>query len=574
MTPRPLYALPPYNPIDEQYQAFVPLDLKLYDLSKRPVGPITGNAGELTPLVKDMIHKALQTQIGGDQSDLASPALTIPSQEPRSPVYVAISESYPEFVRSGLIEVVSGRVVEIKQEAGVSKTCSAKVENAETTLNFSNIGAVIYATGYSPSTALSFLPSDVKEKLHYDPTSARLPLVLSGWQTMSPTVPSLALIGFYEGPYWPIIEMQARFTAQRWLCPAEPPTISNPYEEPSKLLTLRDSMKSHNLFIPQYWFGDYSGYMEQLASPFSSLLNLIRNDSPFASPRHGPVSPARYLWPGDDIQQATSTMHDLHRIWRECTLEGKFLARAVFRALQGNWKYRRTMQDPSHDVDNPNTQELTATTTTTSEDLGSAKFHPRKPTDENFDLEYLYIEQSTNSDPAPAPQSIPPRTKHSSYNSIYVYRYSEVRDELSIWSVAPSDSTTSSSSSSSSSPHPPPYLFKVASLLHTLNFKSKSNPQATTKQEENKGIIAQASTTEGFMCGQDKEEEEGRGEDLKIGYKFPMQGISLREWTKEEVWKLSSVRVGRVRSEEEEKEEDGGAEIEEKRHVVKTEYFR
>lgn len=71
------------------------------------------------------------------------------------------------------------------------------------------------------------------------------------------------------------------------------------------------------------------------------------------------------------------------------------------------------------------------------------------------------------------------------------------------------------------------------------------------------------------MCGKDKEEE-----DSKIGYKFPMRGISLRGWMREEVWKLSSVRVGRMRSEEEEKEEDGGAEIENKRHVVKTEYFR
>lgn len=74
------------------------------------------------------------------------------------------------------------------------------------------------------------------------------------------------------------------------------------------------------------------------------------------------------------------------------------------------------------------------------------------------------------------------------------------------------------------------------------------------------------------MCGKDK--EEGREESSKIGYKFPMRGISLREWMREEVWTLSSVRVGRMRSEEEEKEEDGGAEIEKKRHVVKTEYFR
>lgn len=201
VTPRALYALPPYNPVDEQYQTYVPLDLKLYDLSKRPAGPIKGYAGQLTVAVKDMIHSALQTQIGGDQSDLGSPGLKIPSQEPRSAVYVALSESYPEFVRSGLIDVRSGRVTSIQHSP--PDTYSATIRNDEGAFDdLSNIGAIIYATGYSPSTAVNFLPEDVKQKLHYDATSARLPLVLSGWQTMSPEVPSLALIGFYEGPYW------------------------------------------------------------------------------------------------------------------------------------------------------------------------------------------------------------------------------------------------------------------------------------------------------------------------------------------------------------------------------------
>lgn len=72
------------------------------------------------------------------------------------------------------------------------------------------------------------------------------------------------------------------------------------------------------------------------------------------------------------------------------------------------------------------------------------------------------------------------------------------------------------------------------------------------------------------MCGKDKEEE-----DSKIGYKFPMRGISLREWMREEVWTLSSTRVGRMRSEEEEEEEEKEeATKEKKKYVVKTEYFR
>lgn len=63
-----------------------------------------------------------------------------------------------------------------------------------------NIGAVVYATGFSPQSAVEILPEDVKQELHYDSSSARLPVLLSEWQTMTPAVPELALIGFYEGP--------------------------------------------------------------------------------------------------------------------------------------------------------------------------------------------------------------------------------------------------------------------------------------------------------------------------------------------------------------------------------------
>lgn len=331
VTPRPLYALPPYNPVDEDYQTYVPLDLKLYDLTKRPAGPVTGNAGELTPAVKDMIHGALQTQIGGDQSDLGSAGLQIPDREPRSAVYVALSESYSEFVRSRLIDARPGRVAAIQRS---SSGCSAIIENSSngTKEELTNIGAIVYATGYSPSTAISFLPEDVKQKLHYDSDSTRLPLILSGWQTMSPVVPSLALIGFYEGPYWGMIEMQARFTAKRWLDGTSTPPI-NHYEDPKKLLKLRQAMKDRSLFVPQYWFGDYAGYMEELA--LQTDLSTVRNDAPFRSEREGPVSPARYLFEGDDTAQATATMKDLYQTWTDCTINGKLMPRAAFRALQG-----------------------------------------------------------------------------------------------------------------------------------------------------------------------------------------------------------------------------------------------
>lgn len=411
VTPRPLYALPPFVPVNEDCNAYLPIDLKLYDLSKRPPGPITANAGTLNQAVKDMIHSSLQTTIGGDQSDLGAPALAIPSIEPRAAVHVALSEHYPEFVRSGVIQVLPGRIKSIDASQGV--ICMTTVQGLDAELE--DVGAVLYATGYSPQPAIDFLPDDVKTELQYDPASFRLPLILTGWQTMTPRFPELSLIGFYEGPYWPIIEAQARFTAQRWLRGENLPNL-NAYEQKEKLLALRISMKERSLDVPQYWFGDYLGYCED--PNLQKYLDLHRNDEPFGS-RAGPVSPARYLSHDSDRSVAVSIMRDLHETWTACLNQGKFTARAAFRALHGNWNIHRTIKSalptfPSGTLD------------------GKASFHPRYPTLDKsgklFDFEYLYVESGTLMLSNGA--SMPARRR-------YVYRYSEKRDELSVWFVKP-----------------------------------------------------------------------------------------------------------------------------------------
>ncbi|CAK4034699.1 related to FMO1 Flavin-containing monooxygenase [Lecanosticta acicola] len=464
VTARPLYALPPYTPTDQSNTTFVPLDLKLYDLSKRPSGPIVGNAGPVTKAVKDMIHNALQTTIGGNQGDLGASALAIPAEEPRSTVYVALSESYPEFVRSGLIDVVGGRVTAIENAA--DGTVTARVTTGDESQEITDIGAIIYANGYSPQSAVDFLgDDDIKKLLHYDPGSLRLPLLLQNWQTMAEGIPELALLGFYEGPYWPMMEMQARLTADRWLCNRPPATRT--YEEMEKLLELRQTMQKRDLHVPQYWFGDYAGYLEEIATH----LDLQRNDGAFAE-REGCVSPARYLSHDSDRTEADAIMRDLHQVWRACTEEGKYVARAIFRAMQGHWNIQRTI-----DSSLPSFPSGTLT--------GEASFHPRVPTSDtsgkSFDLEYLYIESGdlVLSNGA----SMPARRR-------YVYRYSEERDELSVWFVKPDRE------------------LEVDYLFHNLAFVG---PAEARKEE---ACVAKAD----HLCVEDMYWTE---------YRFPMRGISL-----------------------------------------------
>ncbi|KAK3117418.1 hypothetical protein LTR53_001257 [Teratosphaeriaceae sp. CCFEE 6253] len=410
VTPRPIQSLPPYLEYEKGSKTYVPIDFKLYDFSRRPAG-LESYAGQVSPAVRDATHNALQDMIGGDQSDLGSEALICPPKSSdRGTANAALSESYAEFVRSGLIDVKAGRVTGIEHLADGTATATVSHGDERTIVN--NLGAVIYATGYTPSTALDFLANDVKQALQYDPCSTRLPLILEQWQTMNGEVPNAAFIGFYEGPYWPMMEMQARLTAQRWV-----ETVSTaaqrPYEDRATLVQLRKDMQGKALGVPQYWFGDYLGYMEDIAGH----LNLDHEYALFGI-REGCPSPARYLSTETDRPLAKATMSDLHTVWQDCIDNGRFVARAVLRAMHGDWDISRRIvsKDPAFS----GTLE------------GQASLHPRFPTKDrskkHFDLEHLYIESGTFTS-ASGMKMLARRR--------YVYRYCEADDRLSVWFVKP-----------------------------------------------------------------------------------------------------------------------------------------
>ncbi|QIW97686.1 hypothetical protein AMS68_003204 [Peltaster fructicola] len=463
VTPRALYALPPYLPTDEHSRTFVPLDFSFYNLAKRMPGPVVAAAGLASTFIRDLLHDGIQMNIGGDQSDLGAPAL-VPlgkDDEKRGTVQVTLAESYSEYVRSGLIKVIRGKVDRVEaQDASVSVEIveEGQVEKLD------NIGAIVYATGYTPIPALDMLDDETKWAVQYDNQSMRLPLILEDWQTSAPAVPELAFIGFYEGPYWGIMEMQARLTADRWL--GKNPISQRTYEVPDDLLALRAAMQARRSDVPQYWLGDYAGYMEEMAV----AMKLQRNDGVLQE-REGAVLPARYLSTDDDRQEANRAMADFSDTWLAC-LKGKYVARAVFRALQGEWAISRR-------IESKNTSFPSGTLT------GTAFFHPRFPTKDKsaqaFDLEYLYIETGVYRTTTGAEMNASRR---------YVYRYTEVEDKISVWFVKPDRE------------------YEVDYLFHNLQF---SPPDVT----ETEGASIAAAD---HLCINDM---------YKTRYRLPMKGISL-----------------------------------------------
>jgi hypothetical protein len=479
VTPNPIYALTPYIPSHADATTFMPVDFNLYNLAKRPPGPIDGSAGRVPDGVKEMIHGALQNMIGGDQSDLGAAALVTPVTG-RKTVQVALSEIYSEYVRSGLIEVVAGRVTAI--QCGEVYSASVTVKQGDIDNKLDNIGAVIYATGYTPEPALQMLHASDKKALDHDAESPRLPLILEQWQTKGKHSDKRAFIGFYEGPYWGVMEMQARLTLKRWLDQVDVP--SKVYEDREKMQDLRKAMRDRELDVPQYWLGDCNfvrpslvmnvtnvitdaGYMEELARE----LSLQRNDGPFEI-REGPVSPSRYLSENDNKHEADAIIRDLHSTWHDCSQNGKFVARAAFRALQGDWTIHRR-------IDSKRGGFPSGTLS------GTASFHPRAPTPDRsgqiFDFEYLYIESGTFT--FATGQSMTASRR-------YVYRYAEAEDKLSVWFVKPERN------------------LEVDYLFHNLHF-------VPPKEAEGEGAcVAKAD----HLCVEDM---------YWTDYRLPLKGIAL-----------------------------------------------
>ncbi|KAL9051869.1 MAG: hypothetical protein Q9162_005760 [Coniocarpon cinnabarinum] len=479
VTPRPLYALPPFVPAGPSKPGFVPLDLRLYDFGARP-GEISSYGGKAPEEVMGMVHGFVRSMIGGDQSDLGASALmsSEDSGKTTGAAYVTLSENYSEFVRSGFIKPIAGYASSWEaSKGGTESGMSIRVEHKNTgSTTIEGIAAVINANGYTPGAALEWLPNDVLKDLEYDAKSPRLPLILDMLQTYNTSIPDIGFIGFYEGPYWGVMEMQARLLTETWSSIADQKSFKTKdryFENKEGLRDLRASMEARDRLIPQYWFSDYLGYMEEAAVD----LSLQRNDHPFEE-HQGPTSPARYLSSDTSAAEAGRIMIDLQRTM-SASENGAFVARATFRALQGKWRLHREIQS--------------ATSTLPSGTFdGIASLEPRAPTSggiigNSSDGEYLYSEEGT----------FTPRSGVSMQASRhYVYRFCEAEDSLSVWFVKPDDAKTVD------------YLYHDVLFTDIKPVEGEGSKQTATAQAEH-------------LCEADL---------YKTEYVFNFRGISIESW--------------------------------------------
>ena len=405
ITPRPFWAVPQYVPMDAMVDGtpnlrptFLPLDVVLADLSRRPDDHIRfAPSSTFAPEAAQMFNGTLHSLVGSDQSELGDGALTVPRSGSGKPPWLIISNAHAEFVRSGEIKVILGRAT------GIHGSTMMVHKDNEGAVELTDVGMIVMATGFAPHPSLSFLSPTLRETLEYDVSNQYDPIKLFNLGTMHPSIPSLGFVGFYRGPYFGVIEQQARFLGALWAnslreVPNEPPASVEDIEQRG-----------------QFPMGDYVGLMES----FSAILGTERTPlSSKQSSRAGPAIPARY--PGTAVSTDPFAANEQRKacdaLVRTLSRQSLFVAPAVFRALQGSWKLSREIKSALPTYPSGIFQ-------------GEAIMHPRQPTDDGYAAEFLYTEKGELA----TAQGLRMQGSRS-----YIYRLSEFEQQaITVWFVKP-----------------------------------------------------------------------------------------------------------------------------------------
>ncbi|KAJ5188435.1 hypothetical protein N7491_004760 [Penicillium cf. griseofulvum] len=365
---RPFWTLPTYLPHEspDGSPSFLPLDLAMYDLGRRPPGPIEYTLGPIPEERAVKMNSYFHSLLGSDYEKYAHMDSPHGAEVTIQPPWVAIGNDYAEFVRHGAIQTSMGRVTSMHSDPDTKKSSIQYEGPGGVTKTIENVAAVIMATGFTPYKSLSLLPDEVLTTLEYSKADPFSPLILDKGGTIRSEIPDVGFVGFYRGPYWGVMEMQARFLGKLW-------SGDNGFCETDQKQSLR-SLRLAGLDRGQFPMADYVGLMESFAKDLDISRSALQGDT-----RSGPAIPARYLY-GDtpdtqsEVEKTLDALRDALVPSREVAQEGA--ASAIFRALHGTWK---SMQTGRREIS------------------GSLAFYPRYPTT-SYDREYVCVD--TYLDPA------------------------------------------------------------------------------------------------------------------------------------------------------------------------------
>jgi hypothetical protein len=353
ITSRPFWAVPTYLPVNGQPGSFLPLDIVMNDLARRPPGDIQYALGPVTSERANMVHSYFESLLGTDQSDVAEElAHKANSDERNKAPWVAVTDHYAGFVRCGDIVPTLGRVSATHwtgAEAEMKGVVEIEQDDGET-VKLDNVAAIVLATGFIPFESLSFLPQDVLQSLEYTENDTVFPIVLDEKGVRNPHIPDLGFVGMYRGPYWGVMEMQARSLARQWSDQLD--THDAVGSDITKVKDMRSTSSR-----AQFPMGDYVGLMETFARELQIPRKSLQDNT---TERSGPAIPARYFVSTNTDETSTSNsgiITSLQNLLLDPTEPSsnhkerqRGLSKAILRALHGHWRYEREILPESKTV--------------------------------------------------------------------------------------------------------------------------------------------------------------------------------------------------------------------------------
>jgi len=452
---------------------------------------LVNTQGHISKETAKSIHSIFENLLGTDQS-IFSPKVAVSKDDQKKPPYLAVSDYYMEFVRSGLISVSRGKFEYLSgRDARISTPEHEQIKD---------VAAVVLAVGFDPLPSIAYLPPPVLATLAVSNNPIN-PILLAFHGTHHPAIPTLGFVGFYRSPYWGVMEMQARLITALWHNggPASthlPPSLASALSKDTSMLrtvSLRTDPR-----VSQFPMGDYVWLMSEFATALGLERSPPLGKMPMLPPRGDEMdilTPARYPSKNLTEEQQSEVLKSLRQTERTAwsgLSSGKFMAKAVFRSLAGKWKLERDLVSklPSHPSGHFSGTAQFLLREATKEGR-EAEYNFLKGIGEHQGYEYLYIEtgefRAENGFTFQASRR-------------YVWRYDERTDKLSVW-FAKVDF-----------PKMADYLF------HDIKFKVA---------DEEKNVEGTGTGTVGWCARADHLCEQ---DFYDVDYSFNFRAVNLRDW--------------------------------------------
>ncbi len=262
----------------KKYLADVPVDIAFYARSSRD-GSLK-SAQDIPPEAAEKFHNNRKNSFFRSLCEPQLEKQLLPKSDGENPPFVAISSEYITALNTGNIALIVGLRVN-------STTENTLLLSDGSTITADNL---IFCTGYH--AGLEFLSSETKKSIDYQPEDLLQPLLLYK-TTLHPQVKNMSFVGLYRGPYFAVIELQARWSMALFSGACSAPTAEQFYAG----LELEKSIRT-SIPRPQFPHGDYIGLADSLADEIGAVppLESLKASDPtlYHLLYNNPVIPSHY----------------------------------------------------------------------------------------------------------------------------------------------------------------------------------------------------------------------------------------------------------------------------------------